>query len=144
GMTTAQQLAVHFSTIEPKPTAEASRGEVREWLSGDPAFYRPRTDAGGWFEWKDNEGRMRRLVSPLQIEQEVVSVVDELRRLLPSLQEGSSHFEIVRAIEAANTISARLAVLQADLDRFTREAERREDEEWEQLERDWKAGRESS
>lgn len=138
-MTSAQRMAIRRSAADPKPTADATRAEAHEWLKGDPAFYRPRTDEGGWFEWQDDKGGLHRLASPLRIEKEIASIVHKLGKLLPSLREELSQEETVRAIESANAVTDRFSVLQGDLSRFKVEAEKRDDEEWSKFEKDWTA-----
>lgn len=138
GATThAQRMAVARSTVETKPGSDATRREVHEWLKGDPAFYRPRTDEGGWFEWHDPDGILHRLLSPRRIEQEIADVAQSLRELLPALRGEVSQNEKVHAVEAANPAINRLPVLEGDLERFEREQEAKEEAEWQ----DWKKER---
>ncbi len=137
--TDAQRAALAISTIEPKPNAEATRGEIEEWLKSDPALYRPVTDEGGWFEWRDNANILHRLVSPLRIEQEVAHCVDDLGDLVPLLRNSSSFEETCSTFYSANALKLRLTVLQGDIDRFNTEAVKRENEEWERWQKDWQA-----
>ena len=141
--TKMQQYAVRRSTVEPKPSAEATRREVAEWLKNDPLLHRPYTDEGGWFEWKDAEGCIHRLLSPLRIENEIASIAKELGEKVPVLRTFSSHSETLHAMEAANALVPRLTVLQADHERFFREDGDREEEEWERFEMQWKTLRRS-
>ena len=142
GQTTrAQRMAVARSNLEPKPGPDATRREVHQWLEGDPAFYRPRTDEGGWFEWHDADGVLHRLLSPLRIEIEIADLALHLRPLLPALRGEVSQNEKVHAVETANPAIRRLSVLQVDLERFEREQDEMEDNEWQMWETEWKKSR---
>lgn len=143
-MTQAQRMAVARSTVGPKPGPDATRREVHEWLRGDPVVYRPRTDEGGWFEWTDVDGFVHRLLSPLRIELEITYIVQDMRKLLPALHGEVSRNEKVRAIETASSATNRLCVLQADLDRFMREQDAREEEQWQAWKTEWKITRQTS
>ena len=140
-MTRAQRMAVARSTVEPKPSSDATRREVHEWLKGDPAFYRPRTDEGGWFEWYDADDIMHRLLSPRRIEMEIADIAYGLRPLLPALKGEVSQNEKVHAVETANPAIRRLSVLQLYLERFAREQEEREENEWHVWETEWRKSR---
>lgn len=140
-MTNAQQMAIRRSKMEPKPEADATRDEAQKWLQRDPAFYRPRTDEGGWFEWQDAEGVTHRIVSPLRIEKEIASIVHGLKKLLPALSQQASIDEAAHALETGGGATDRLFVLQTDLHRFILEAGAREDEQWDTWEREWTKSR---
>lgn len=140
-MTRAQRMAVARSTVEPKPSPDATRREVHEWLKGDPAFYRPRTDEGGWFECHDAAGAMHRLLSPLRIEMGIADIANHLCALMPALRGEVSQNEKVHAVETANPAIRRLSVLQVDLERFEREQDEREDDEWHVWETEWRKSR---
>lgn len=140
-MTSAQRMAVARSTVEPKPSPVATPRDVHEWLKGDPAFYRPRTDEGGWFEWHDADGVMHRLLSPRRIEQEIADIAHHLRKVLPALRGEVSQNEKAHAIETANPAIHRLSVLQVDLERFDREQDEKEDNEWHVWETEWRKSR---
>ena len=129
-MTRAQRTAVARSTVEPKPSPDATRREVHEWLKGDPLFHRPRTDESGWFEWHDADGVMHRLLSPRRIEQEIADIAHHLRPLLPALRGVVSQNDKAQSVETANPAIRRLSVLQVDLERFAREQKEREENEW--------------
>lgn len=131
-MTECQQRAIEFSHLEPKPSVDATRGEALEWLNNDPAFSRPLSDEGGWFEWSDADGVTQRLASPLQIEAEIGHLSDSLYELNEKLTEdfvATANLEHLRyELEISNIMFSRLAVLQRDLERFAREqAERKEE-----------------
>lgn len=136
--TKVQRFAVSRSTVEPKPYPEATRKDVANWLESDPLLHRPYTDEGGWFEWKDAEGCIHRLLSPLRIENEIASIAKELGEKVSVLRTFPSHSETLRAMEAANALLPRLTVLQADHERFFREYGAREEEEWERFKKEWK------
>ena len=110
---------------------------MHEWLKGDPAFYRPMDDEDGWFEWLDADGVLRRLSSPLQIEYEIATLSSKLWDLLPGLRHNSTQYDTLQAFETANKVRERLLVLQADLARFCRESDKREEEEWQRFETEW-------
>lgn len=139
--TRAQKWAIRHSSIEPKPASDATRGQAHEWLKGDPAFFRPRTDDGGWFEWRDDTGALNRLASPLQIELEIASLVSRASQQSSQLTSELPHNETARAIEAVNSLSERLSVLRTELERFVREAEQREDDEWQTWIGNWRKSR---
>ena len=136
--TLAQREALAHSTIEVKPSPNAARGEVHEWLKGDPAFYRPMGDEDGWFEWLDADGVLRRLSSPLQIEYEIATLSNALWNQLPVLRGNSSQYDTLQAFETANSVRKRLLVLQADLERFSHEHDGRQEQEWKRFEMEWK------
>jgi hypothetical protein len=137
-MTDLQRDAIEYSQIEPKPPKDATRGEALEWLASDPALFRPFSDEGGWFEWQDADGVIHRLVSPLRIEQESVLIAASLDELVTELTEklipNGSLEDLTHELESANSLVARLHVLQRDLERFAREEE---DEEWKRVENEW-------
>jgi hypothetical protein len=135
--TDAQRRAIARSDREPKPSEGLTRAEAEEWLDGDPAYWRPMTDEGGWFPWVDADGTAHRLASPLQIELEVAKLAMALDELIPTLIESKSIIEIDRALEETNVISARILVLESDLERFALEQIRQEDEEWENFDQEW-------
>ncbi|QDH35120.1 hypothetical protein [Porphyrobacter sp. YT40] len=144
-MTEWQQRAIEFSHLEPKPSSDATRGEALEWLNNDPAFFRPLSDEGGWFEWIDAEGVAQRLASPLQIETEIGNLADSLSELEVKMSEAclstADLNEIVSDLEVANILFSRLDILQGDLERFAQEQIDQEEQEWIRYEQDWKAGR---
>ena len=129
-MTDVQRVAVAYSALEPKPPADATRGEVDDWLQNDAILFRPLSDEGGWFEWLDGEGMMHRLASPLRIEYELAEISAELWSMLPVLGESDNYFDIAHAIARANAVIPRVFILQRDLERFERESKERENEEW--------------
>lgn len=137
-MTDLQRSAIEHSQMEPKPPEDATRGEALEWLSSDPALFRPLSDEGGWFEWRDAEGSIDRLASPLRIEQEIGLIADSLNELATELTENlvpnGSLEDLTIKLEIANSLVSRLDVLRSDLERFTRE---QEDEEWQRFEKEW-------
>ena len=137
-ITKAQRMAVARSTLQPKPGAGATRRQAHEWLKGDPVYYRPRTDEGGWFEWLDSEGVMHRLASPRRIEGEIATIVNDLRKLSPALRGKVSQNDKARAFETANSAISRLSLLQVDLERFGQEQDEREEVEWQTWETEWK------
>ena len=141
--TQSQRTAITHSNLEPKPRVEATRREVHEWLKADPVFYRPRSDEGGWFEWSDAQGVVHRVLSPLRIEKEIVTIADDLQKLLPVLRNKVSQNEKANAVEAVSSVTNRLSVLQADLERFTREQGEREEDEWQKWETEWKKTRQA-
>lgn len=140
-MTTAQRMAVARSTLKPKPRAEATRREVHEWLKSDPGFYRPRTDEGGWFVWHDAEGVLHRLLSPRRIEEEIAGIAHNLRKILPALRGEETQNDKASAFEIANSAIKRLSVLQSDLERFSKEQNAKEEEEWQVWKSEWKKSR---
>lgn len=137
-MTDLQRVAIKHSQMEPKPPEGATRGEALEWLSSDPALFRPLSDEGGWFEWHDAEGAIHRLASPLRIEQEIGLKTESLNELARELTENlvpnGSLQDLTSKLEFANSLVSRLHVLQSDLERFTRE---QEDTEWQRFEEEW-------
>lgn len=141
GMTTAQRMAVARSTLKPKPGAEATRRETHEWLKSDPDFYRPRFDEGGWFEWHDSEGVLHRLLSPRRIEEEIAGIAHNLRKILPALRGEETQNDKASAFEIANSAIKRLSILQLDLERFAKEQDAKEEEEWQLWESEWKKSR---
>lgn len=134
-MTDAQRAAIAHSSLSTKPAADATRGEVDDWLRDDPELFRPVSDEGGWFEWLDAEGSTHRLASPLRIEYELGEISSELWWLLPDLRAPSALTDCVEAIEKANSVIPRIFVLQGDLERFRNEA--RANEEWALFEKTW-------
>lgn len=144
-MTECQQRAIEFSHLEPKPSVDATRGEALEWLNNDPAFFRPLSDEGGWFEWSDADGVTQRLASPLQIEMEIGHLSESLYELYAKLTEeflaianlGQLRYEL----ELVNIMFSRLAILQRDLARFAQEQAEREEQEWKRFEKDWTQGK---
>jgi len=142
-MTRAQRTAVARSTVEPKPSRDATRREVHEWLKGDPKFHRPRTDESGWFEWHDADGVMHRLLSPRRIEQEIADIAHHLRPLLPALRGVVSQKDKAQAVETANPAMHRLSVLKVDLERYAREQKEREENEWHVWETERRRSREA-
>lgn len=140
-MTEAQEWAIKSSRLAPKPSVDATRGEALEWLSNDPAFYRPLSDEGGWFEWRDADGLTQRLASPLKIETEFGELAVSLQsieiKLSDELLENIGLEDIRSEIECANTIFLRLTVLKEDLERFAHEELEREEHEWKRFENEW-------
>lgn len=143
-MTRMQSLAIWKSSVVPKPSGDATRSEIDAWLMRDRAFNRPRTEDGGWFEWRDNDDTLHRLRSPLPIEYEAASIATKLECLLPSLAKEASYIDTVESIGSARVHADRLAILQVDLQRYSHELKMREDEEWAEFERTWRASRKTT
>lgn len=140
-MTEAQEWAIKSSHLAPKPSVDATRGEALEWLNNDPAFYRPLSDEGGWFEWRDADGLTQRLASPLKIETEIGELTVTLQNINIKLSEAllkKAGLEDLRSeLECVNTVFFRLSVLQRDLERFAQEQAEREEQEWKRFENEW-------
>lgn len=143
-MTTLQREAIAASEISPKPGEGITRGEAHDWLQADPVFSREYSDEGGWFEWQDGDGLLRRLSNPLSIEVEIVMAADELQVIRKGIMDEMSQYDTARAIEEASDLTDRVIVLQGDLERFIRQAKEREDEQWTRFEKEWIASRAST
>lgn len=81
-----------------------------------------------------------RLASPLAIEREIDEVIAKLYGMIPKLEATLSHFETVKILASADDLSARLTVLQVDLERFNRESAREEDDAWDFVQSEWQNG----
>lgn len=135
--TNAQRRAIARSDREPKPSEGLTRAEAEEWLKGDPTFWRPLTDVGGWFAWVDADGTTHRLASSLQIELEIANLAMRLDEIISTLTNSRSFIEMSRSLETTNEIFDRILVLKSDLERFAQEQIGQEDEQWEQCEQEW-------
>lgn len=137
-MTDLQKAAIEHSQLEPKPPEDATRGEALAWLNKDPAFFRPLSDEGGWFEWHDADGTIHRLASPLRIEQEFGLIANSLDEIATELSENlipnGSLEDLVSKLAFGESLVSRLHVLQRDLDRFERE---QEDKVWQRFDKQW-------
>lgn len=108
-----------------------------EQLQFDPQFYRPASDEGGWFEWRNAEGALCRLMSPLAIEREVDDVVGRLFGLISKLEANLSHLETVEILGVSDDLWSRLNILQVDLKAFDLQNAEREEEEWKRVQKEW-------
>ena len=137
-MTDLQREAIKYSQMEPKPSVDATRREALDWLNSDPAFFRPLSDEGGWFEWHDAEGVIQRLASPLRIEQEIGLIANSLDELTTDLSDNlipnGSLEDITSKLEFAKPLVSRLSELKGDLERFERQ---QEEDEWKRFENEW-------
>lgn len=137
-MTDWQRCAIKHSQIEPKPSKDATRGEALAWLNEDPVWFRPLTDEGGWFEWRDADGAIHRLASPVRIEQEIGLIAESLDEITTELSEklvpNGSLKDLTFKLELANPLVSRLHVLKGDLERFVRN---QEEEVWQRFDNEW-------
>jgi len=135
--TKIQRRAMEQSKQEPKPPSDVSRTDAHAWLMNDPAFYRPMSDEGGWFEWIDNEGAVNWLGSPLQIEIEVADAIKQLNFLVSNLTDRSSLAELIESINEFNILSERIIVLNKDLERFSESQILEEEHQWDAFRQNW-------
>lgn len=142
--TQIQRHAMELSEQEPKPPSDVSRADAHAWLMNDPAFYRPVSDEGGWFEWIDNQGGAHRLASPLKIELEIGSAIVRLKSLLPDLRAEFSLENLTELATEYNSLSERVRILYIDLARYEQEQDTRVDQQWETFKEEWKGSRRSS
>ena len=133
-----QQRAAELAKEEARNLGSNFRTAF-ERLQLDSKFYRPESDEGGWFEWRDGQGVICRLASPLAIEREIDEVIAKLYGMVPKLEATLSHLETVEILTLANDLGARLTILRANLKTFENESARREDEEWERAMKEWQA-----
>ena len=136
-----QQNAAALATVREAKNLGPSFVTAFEHLQHDPLFYRSESDEGGWFEWRDGQGVICRLASPLAIEREIDAIIGQLFGMIPKLEAKLPHFETVENLLAAEALWKRLSVLEVNLEGFRRESTIREDEEWECVKREWMAAR---
>ena len=136
-----QQNAAALATVKEAKNLGPSFATAFEHLQHDPLFYRSKSDEGGWFEWRDSQGVVCRLASPLAIEREIDSIIGQLFGMIPKLETKLPHFETVEILVAADALWARLTVLHSNLEHFRRESAIREDKEWECAKREWRDAR---
>lgn len=135
-----QQRAAELANEEARNLGSTFRTAF-ESLQLDSTFYRKESDEGGWFAWRDGQGVICRLASPLAIEREIDSVIAKLFGMIPMLESVLPHFETVEILVAAEALWARLTVLHSNLEDFRRESAIREDEQWECAKREWRDAR---
>lgn len=135
------------SQLQKKAASLAQVAEARELgptfataferLQSDPQFYRPPSDEGGWFEWRDAEGIVCRLMSPLAIEREIDDVIGRLFGMISKLEANLSHLETVEILGASDDLWSRLTILQVNLKAFDVQSAEREEEEWKRVQQEW-------
>lgn len=135
-----QQRAAELANEEARNLGSTFRTAF-ERLQLDSKFYRPESDEGGWFEWRDGQGVICRLASPLAIEREIDEVIAKLYGMIPKLEATLSHLETVEILASADDLGARLTILRANLEDFERESAKREDELWDLAQREWQSTR---
>lgn len=135
-----QQRAAELANEEARNLGSTFRTAF-ERLQLDSKFYRPESDEGGWFEWRDGQGVICRLASPLAIEREIDEVIAKLYGMIPKLEATLSHLETVEILASADDLGARLTILRANLEDFERESAKREDELWDLAQREWQCTR---
>ncbi|WP_379923308.1 hypothetical protein [Erythrobacter sp. R86502] len=108
-----------------------------EQLQLDPQFYRPASDEGGWFEWRDAEGVLCRLISPLAIEREIDGVIGRLFGMISNLEANLPHLETVEILGVADDLWSRLNILQVNLKAFDLQNAERDEEEWKRVQKEW-------
>ena len=134
-----QQRAAALATTEEARDLGSTFATAFERLQLDPLFDRSESDEGGWFEWRDGQGVICRLASPLAIEREIDEIIGQLFGMIPKLEATLSHLETVEILTLADGLGARLTILRANLKCFENESVRRKDDEWELVEKEWKA-----
>ena len=134
----AQRRAAELANEEARNLGSTFRTAF-ERLQQDSKFYRPENDEGGWFEWRDGQGVICRLASPLAIEREIDEVIAKLYGMIPKLEATLSHLETVEILASAYDLYARLTVLQVDVGHFNRESARRVDDVWDSVQSQWQS-----
>lgn len=142
-MTATQRRAIESCRSRDAPVAP-SRGEAKAWLDRQPRFARAAGVNSGWFAWIDRNGHAHRLGDPLTIEREIAAIGKDLAELRPGLAANTDPAALFAAVDMGFASWARLSVLQADLERFDREATAREDTAWTNYAADWRSKRKST
>ena len=134
-----QRRAAALATTEEARDLGLTFATAFERLQLDPLFDRSESDEGGWFGWRDGQGVICRLASPLAIEREIDAIIGLLFGMIPKLESTLSHLETVEILTLADGLGARLTILRANLKCFENESVRRKDDEWELVEKEWQA-----